>query len=93
MTVKKELNGRWQFSESGKKRWKAANVPGCYQMDLMALGKLPDPFYRINEKQFVDMDYTEWDYKKDFTLKKEGLVFLPDKPGIRRAGYLCRYLP
>ncbi|MEK6645591.1 MAG: sugar-binding domain-containing protein [Candidatus Firestonebacteria bacterium] len=68
MQAKKDLNGMWQFSLAEKNNWNIAKVPGCVQMDLMALEKLPDPFYRMNERQFIDIEPCEWDYKKEFVV-------------------------
>ena len=70
MMRKIRLNGKWMFNEHGKGNWKEANVPGCVQMDLMVLGELPDPFYRLNEKKFIDIEPLEWDYRKEFTFEE-----------------------
>lgn len=40
----------WQFRESGTDEWLPATVPGTVHTDLMAAGKIPDPFFGINEK-------------------------------------------
>ena len=44
------LGGEWQVSQAGKNDWIPATVPGCVHTDLLAAGKIPDPFYRDNEK-------------------------------------------
>ncbi|HHV61518.1 MAG TPA: glycoside hydrolase family 2 protein [Firmicutes bacterium] len=67
------LNGKWEFTEAGKDNWETGTVPGCVQLDLMALGKLPDPFYRMNEHYARELEDKEWVYRKKFDL--EGFDF------------------
>jgi beta-mannosidase len=75
MVIRKDLNNGWQFTEGGGNNWKGAKVPGCFQMDLMARGKLPDLFYRMNEQKFIDLESLDWDYKNEFILNKEDFSF------------------
>jgi len=44
------LNGSWQVAKGGTEDWIPAQVPGCIHTDLLAAGKIADPFYRDNEK-------------------------------------------
>ena len=63
------LNGEWQFAEASEARdgrWATGRVPGCVQLDLMALGKLPDPFYRMDEHYAHELEDKEWVYRKEF---------------------------
>ncbi|MBN1385005.1 MAG: glycoside hydrolase family 2 protein [Elusimicrobia bacterium] len=75
MLLKKTLNGSWQFRKNKENNWERAVVPGCIQMDLMALGKLPDPFFGTNEIQFIGMEADEWSYRKTFIIEKEELSY------------------
>ena len=38
------LSGRWQFRQAGSAEWLPATVPGGVHTDLLALGRIPDPF-------------------------------------------------
>lgn len=80
MNVVISLNGTWQFCSKKDKQWKNGRVPGCVQMDLMALGELGDPFYRLNEIDFHKLEEEEWIYRKEFewndALPVSGRVYL-----------------
>ncbi|WP_026487246.1 beta-mannosidase [Caldanaerobius polysaccharolyticus] len=60
------LNGVWQFREASESSWNDGKVPGCVQLDLMALNKLSDPFYRMNEIECHKLEEKEWVYRKEF---------------------------
>ena len=47
-------------------QWQAANVPGSVQTDLLAAGKIGDPFYRDNEASLQWIGLTDWDYRLSF---------------------------
>jgi beta-mannosidase len=46
--------------------WMAAKVPGSAQTDLLALGKVPDPYYRDNEASLQWVGLADWEYKTQF---------------------------
>lgn len=46
--------------------WQAAKVPGSVQTDLLAAGKIGDPFYRDNEASLQWIGLTDWDYRLSF---------------------------
>lgn len=60
------LDGQWEFTDAADIKWQQATVPGCVQMDLMALGQLPDPFYRMDEHYCHELENKEWVYKRTF---------------------------
>lgn len=60
------LNGNWEVSQAGKDEWIAAIVPGCVHTDLLAAGKIPDPFYRDNEDAVQWVGKSNWVYKRVF---------------------------
>lgn len=43
--------------------WLPATVPGCVHTDLLANGKIGDPFYGENEKDQQWIDRCDWEYK------------------------------
>ena len=67
------LNGSWQVAEAGKEEWISASVPGCVHTDLLAAGKIPDPFYRDNEKSVQWVSKTDWTYRRSFDVPAEVL--------------------
>ncbi|MEI9960456.1 MAG: sugar-binding domain-containing protein [Limisphaerales bacterium] len=67
------LNGSWQVSQLDKNDWISAIVPGCIHTDLLAAGKIPDPFYRENEKTVQWVGESDWLYKRTFNVPDEVL--------------------
>ncbi len=73
------LNGGWQVSQAGKDDWIPATVPGGVYTDLLAAGKIPDPFYRDNEKSVQWVGDSDWIYRRIFdvpgdVLKKDRIL-------------------
>lgn len=62
------LNGPgWSVSSSqDKKDPIPATVPGCIHTDLLAAGKIPDPFYRDNENKLQWIGERAWTYDRAF---------------------------
>jgi beta-mannosidase len=69
--ITQSLNSNWQFTESGKNEWMKANVPGTVHTDLMANGKIPDPYIGTNESQVQWVETKTWEYKTTFNASEE----------------------
>jgi beta-mannosidase len=85
MGVTMIIETNWQFSEAGKNEWLTAMVPGTVHNDLMAHGKIPDPFFRMNESDVQWVEKTDWEYKTIFAVGKDLLqheVILIDFKGL-----------
>src|SRR5580692_8613387 len=67
------LDGDWLFSQAGKNDWMPATVPGGAYTDLLAAGKIPDPFYRDNEKTVQWVGDSDWIYRRAFEVPAEVL--------------------
>lgn len=65
------LNGAWQVTKGGAEEWIPAQVPGCIHTDLLAAGKIADPFYRDNEKSVQWIGETDWLYRRAFDVDAE----------------------
>jgi beta-mannosidase len=65
------LDGDWQVAKAGTEDWIPARVPGCIHTDLLAAGKIQDPFYRDNEKSVQWVGETDWCYRRTFTADAE----------------------
>lgn len=61
------LSGEWNFRQLGMTEWLPASVPGGVHTDLLALGKIPDPFVGDNEKRVQWVADTDWEYRRSFT--------------------------
>jgi beta-mannosidase len=63
---KQLLNGEWHFRQCGTEEWLPATVPGGVHTDLLALGKIPDPFVADNELKVMWVAETDWEYRRTF---------------------------
>jgi beta-mannosidase len=60
------LGGKWQFRQAGASKWWEAAVPGGVHTDLLALGRIPDPFFADNELRVQWVAESDWEYRKIF---------------------------
>ena len=65
------LAGDWQFRQAGAEEWLPATVPGGVHTDLLALGRIPDPFVGDNEKRVQWVAETDWEYRYQFAALPE----------------------
>lgn len=66
MIERRHLHDGWEFREAGTGPWRPATVPGCVQLDLLALGEVPDPFFRMNEVEMHGLEDRDWEYRTSF---------------------------
>jgi len=71
---KQSLNGEWQFRQFGTNEWSPATVPGGVHTDLLALGKIPDPFVADNELKVMWVAENDWEYRHTFTVDADLLA-------------------
>ena len=69
-----DLAGEWTLKQAGKGGGIGANVPGCVHTDLLAAGKIPDPFHRDNETRLQWIGEVDWVYSRTFTVDAETLA-------------------
>jgi beta-mannosidase len=63
------INGEWRVAQVGGKIKIPAQVPGCIHTDLIAAGKIPDPYYRDNELKLQWIGEVDWVYSRGFTVR------------------------
>jgi beta-mannosidase len=68
------LTGAWQFCQAGADEWLPATVPGGVHTDLLAAGRIPDPFVADNEKKVAWVAEQDWDYRRIFAVRPETLA-------------------
>lgn len=69
------LNGAWQLRQTETNEAIPAQVPGCVHTDLLAAGKIDEPFYRDNELKLLWVGETDWSYQRRFFVSSEWLAF------------------
>jgi beta-mannosidase len=68
-TLRFSLDGAWEFrrtDDGSPGEWMAGRVPGCVQTDLMAAGRLADPFFGMNEDAVQWVGRSRWAYRRRF---------------------------
>ena len=60
------LCGEWKLSRNDSNETISATVPGCNFTDLLAEGKIPDPFLSCYEKSVQWVGEKIWTYEKTF---------------------------
>lgn len=65
------LTGAWEFRQASAKEWLPACVPGGVHTDLLALGRIPDPFIGDNEKHVQWVAEADWEYRYQFAVDPE----------------------
>ena len=60
------LSGEWQFRQVGSEEWLPAQVPGGVHTDLLAAGRIPDPFVADNEGRVEWVAKSDWEYRTQF---------------------------
>ena len=61
-----DLCGRWGVRQHNEAETIPATVPGCIHTDLLASGKIDDPYYRDNERRQMWIGETDWMYSRKF---------------------------
>jgi beta-mannosidase len=68
------LSGPWQLRtmadsarpaprDTDVREWLPAQVPGCVHTDLLASGKIPEPFFGKNEQELQWIGERDWEYQ------------------------------
>ena len=73
LMVATEISSNWTFHQADKDEWLPATVPGCVHTDLLANGKIEDPFYRLNEHKLQWIDKVNWEYKTTFNIDPDAI--------------------
>jgi beta-mannosidase len=61
------LTGPWQFRRAGSQSSLPATVPGGVYTDLLAAGRIPDPFVGENEAAVGWVAEQDWEYRREFS--------------------------
>jgi beta-mannosidase len=62
------LSGAWQLRQIGTDEWLAAQVPGGVHTDLMAAGRIADPFLGDEELRVQWVAERDWEYGRTFVV-------------------------
>ena len=63
-----DLGGAWRVTRAGSTEAIPAAVPGNVHTDLLAAGKIPDPYYRDNEDRLQWIGLADWEYRRMFSV-------------------------
>jgi beta-mannosidase len=91
MRTRTEIASGWTFRKVAHKgaanveeAWLPATVPGCVHTDLLAAGKIGDPFFRLNEKDQQWIENEAWEYRT--TLPVDAATLARDRVELVFAG-------
>ena len=68
-----DLGGEWELWQAGEEQSIPGRVPGCVHSDLLAAGRIEDPFYRDNEDRAQWVSEADWVYGRTFEVSEEML--------------------
>ncbi|MEU8242309.1 glycoside hydrolase family 2 protein [Actinoplanes missouriensis] len=66
MISQSDLSGEWRLLDAGGDVIPAI-VPGCVHTDLLAAGRIPDPFLDDNENAVAWVGRADWTYERDIS--------------------------
>jgi beta-mannosidase len=69
-----QLPGPWRMRAATEPQWLPATVPGTVHTDLLAAGRIADPFWRTNERDVQWVDKLDWEYCTDVELDADVLA-------------------
>ncbi|MGD0018157.1 MAG: glycoside hydrolase family 2 protein [Candidatus Limnocylindrales bacterium] len=64
--TRQSLSGAWQLRQAGSSEWLPAQVPGGVHTDLMAAGRIADPFFGDEELRVQWVAERDWEYRRSF---------------------------
>ena len=64
--IGQSLNGAWQLREYATDEWLPGAVPGGVHTDLMAVGRIADPFVGDEELRVKWVAERDWEYRRNF---------------------------
>ncbi len=73
MIQKTFLHDNWRMKDTTWTETVPAKVPGDLYSDLLAAGRIEDPFYRDNELKTLKLSENEYFYETVFTVPEEAL--------------------
>lgn len=68
-----DLNGKWKMRRLHEPNWLEASVPGSVYHDLLNAGEMPDPFYREQEYEVLELSNYDYEYQRCFQVEAEVL--------------------
>jgi beta-mannosidase len=68
-----DLGGEWKLQQAGTKDIIKAIVPGAVHTDLIAAGKISDPYYQDNEDRVQWIGEVDWIYRRSFAISRDFL--------------------
>ena len=71
--IKTNIHSGWRMHKVGDAEFLPASVPGSVYNDLLAAGKMEDPFWRDNEMKALAVMDDDFEYVTEFDVDKETL--------------------
>ena len=68
---RKFLHDNWRMRETGAEEWIPAEVPGSVYADLLAAGRMEEPWYRDNELDALARMEADYEYETIFDMEED----------------------
>jgi beta-mannosidase len=69
--IDRTLDGAWRLRELGTGEWLPGRVPGGVHLDLLAAGRISNPFVGDEEIRVAWVAEREWEYRREFVVDEE----------------------
>lgn len=69
--IKKNIHANFEISVSGENLWYPMSVPGSAMDTFCQAGRLPDPYFGTNEKQWTEFFRNDFDVQGSFQVSEE----------------------
>ena len=69
--IEQTLHTGWTMRRAGEQEWLPASVPGSVYGDLLANGRMEDPFWKDNEDKALSLMEYDYEYVTQFDCPEE----------------------
>lgn len=68
-----DLGGAWRMKRLDQTEWLPGTVPGSVYYDLLNAGQMPDPYYRDQEYEVLELSKYDYEYERTFQVDEPTL--------------------
>ncbi|MUG88660.1 glycoside hydrolase family 2 protein [Paenibacillus timonensis] len=68
-----DLGGAWRMKRLDQTEWSPGTVPGSVYYDLLNAGQMPDPYYRDQEYEVLELSKYDYEYERTFLVDESAL--------------------
>lgn len=69
-----DLGGAWRMKRLDQAEWLPGTVPGSVYYDLLNAGQMPDPYFRDQEYEVLELSNYDYEYERTFRLEESAVA-------------------